>query len=141
MAKIGKMTSFCHKWRHFWVNCKKFWNFKPYFSNSQKHFVKTLFWQYFDKINISLWKLAKYTENDEIYCFSLGKILRKIWSVNYHAKKKSGLWLNYVFLDLDSQMVIGNKKTTFGLAIFLWPLTHFPARGERLKKWTKICLK
>ena len=88
MAKIDKMTSYCHQWRHFWVNFKKFWNFKPYFSDSQKHFVQTLFWQYFDKINISLWKLAKYTENDEIHCFSLGKILRKIWSVNYYEKKK-----------------------------------------------------
>ena len=83
MAKIDKMTSFCHQWRHFWVNFKKFWNFKPYFSDSQKHFVQTLFWQYLDKINISLWKLAEYTENDEIHCFSLDKILRKIWSVNY----------------------------------------------------------
>ena len=105
MAKVDKMTSFCHQWRHFWVNFKKFWNFKPYFSDSQKHFVQTLFWQYLNKINISLWKLAKYTENDEIHCFSLGKILRKIWSVNYYEKKKSGLWLNYVFLGLDSQMV------------------------------------
>ena len=129
MAKIDKMTSFCHQWRRFWVNFMKIWKFQTLFfwfpETFCTNFVLAIFWlnqYFFMKIGQIYWKLWN-------LLFFLRQNIKENLVSKLLREKKSGPWLNYVFLDLDSQMVIDNKKNSFRPRYIFMTLDSFSCTG------------